>query len=59
VWELLFNLMPVMGEGCDDIKNKQEVVSKFDEHFVSYDRLKEEWEWESPSLDPCRTPCLW
>ena len=23
-------------------------VSKFEEHFVSYDTLKE-WEWESPS----------
>jgi hypothetical protein len=22
----------------------------FEEHFVSYDRLKYEWEWESPSL---------
>ena len=51
MWELLFNMMPVMGEGCDDIKkNKQRVVSKFEEHFVSYDRLKEEREWESPSL---------
>jgi hypothetical protein len=25
-------------------------VSKFEEDFVSYDRLKEEWESESPSL---------
>jgi hypothetical protein len=50
VWELLFNMMPVMGDGCDDIKiNKQEVVSKFEEDFVSYDKLGE-WEWESPSL---------
>jgi len=23
VWELLFNMMPVMGEGCDDIINKR------------------------------------
>jgi hypothetical protein len=43
--------VPVMGEGCDDIKKiKQEAVSKFEEDFVSYDRLKEEWESESPSL---------
>jgi hypothetical protein len=52
VWELLFNMMPVMGEGLRRHKkiNKRQVVSKFEEHFVSYNRLEEDREWESPSL---------
>jgi len=36
-------------------------MSKFEEHFVSYGRLKEEWEWESPSLvnNPAFVLSLW